>query len=133
MARGCVRILLFGTGQVWERLIKPALRALTERLGLELEIWAVEREPKGDGDPSDSLISKWFYFNRPQDVQEISNKLDKGSFQLAIIATWNETHIPLLLWLLGRVPRVLLEKPVADEVPPAELALSLIEAVEVKP
>ncbi len=102
--------------------MEPALREINIRI--PLEVWAVDR--KGRLGATTPPVTQWFSADDPQNLRTLAGSLSQ--VRMAVVATWNETHIPLLLYLLGKVPVVLVEKPLTDDLEMARLAVPFVQA-----
>jgi len=117
-----LNVLVFGAGQVWRRLIQPALSKLSSKHGIELQLHIVDlKRPEVDGAVG--------YSFDPGDMGCLCRSLRQGLFDVAIIATGpHETHSDVLLPLLDRVPLIICEKPVDIDLNRAQRVLIWIEA-----
>jgi len=119
-------MLVFGAGgSVWESKVCPALMRLKGILleeGTKLAVWGVERAGRIGGS---EVIERWFCIDDPADIRALIAALEQREVDLAIIASPNETHVGLVCFLLGKLPFIVVEKPLAEEVLAADLAVSL--------
>jgi len=110
---------LIGAGSVWRTKYRPAFERLQQdpRLGRQApRLWIAEKRP-AEVDP---LVSDWFWVDQPSEKARLECLLDR--VDVAIIATWNSSHINDLRFLGGRVPVVLIEKPLSDSLVCAQSA-----------
>lgn len=73
------------------------------------------------------LVRRWFSIDEPADVKDLQIALIAGEVHVAVIASPNETHVGYLSFLLGRVPQIIVEKPLAENELDADLAVALSE------
>lgn len=125
------RVLVLGAGgAVWKRKIERSLINLKGKLENEsdpctLNVWGAD---VSGNLPNSSLVNRWFCVDDPDDMRELIVELDNGKVQVAIIASPNETHVPYLILLLGKVDHIIVEKPLAEEVIEADLAVVLAQS-----
>lgn len=84
-------------------------------------MWVAERRSP----ENDPLVSGWFCIEDDGDRRKLGDAL--GSVDVAVIATWDANHIENLRMLDGRVPVVLVEKPLSDSLTEARSALEDLE------
>ena len=109
--------LLIGAGSVWRTKYRPAFERLQQDPGrLPVRLWIAEKR-RADPDP---LVSDWCSIDQPSEKARLDGLLDRVN--VAIIATWNSSHIDDLRFLGGRVPVVLIEKPLSDSLACAQSA-----------
>jgi len=117
---GGTSILIIGAGSVWRGKYRPALERLetaAREQGREIRVLVAERR-SSDHDP---LVSDWFCIEDDGDRRRLDDVV--GSVNVAVIATWDANHIENLRMLDGRVPVVLIEKPLSDSLTEARSAL----------
>lgn len=118
-------VVIGANGSVWRLKIEPALHKLRNSLAdqdVVLHFWGVEREGCQN---NDVIIERWFSIDSPKDVESLHNALGNEEIQIAVIASPNETHVGYLGLLLGKVPHILVEKPLAEHTLEADLAVGL--------
>jgi len=111
--------LLIGAGSVWRTKYRPAYERLLGQMrpsGQKLLLWIAEKRPP----ETDPLVTDWFWVDQPSEKARLTGLLDR--VDVAIIATWNSSHIPDLRFLGGQVPVVLVEKPLSDSLSEAQSA-----------
>jgi 6-phosphogluconolactonase len=125
-----VVVLVFGAGgSVWNLKIGSALRKLKVKLlkaGLTVRVWGVETSGRTG---ARGVVDRWFCIDDAKDTRALFAAIEHSDVQLAVIASPNETHAGLLCALLDKVPYIVVEKPLTEEVLAADLAVSLSEGV----
>jgi len=124
-----VRVLVFGAGgDVWTGKIEPALSRLKDTLaneGRQLAVWGANVSGQTG---NSSLVDRWFHVDVAAEMTQLLDDLRAGAIQVAVIASPNETHVSYLSLLIGKVRHVVVEKPLAEEVIEADLALILAQS-----
>ena len=121
--------LVYGAGgALWNDKLCRAFENLREKLAsesIELEIWGVEHADRIDRSPD--LVKEWFAFNDDESMKNLDFRLADGDVGLVVIASPNEKHRENLEQSAktGRVPYIIVEKPLAESTKSAEQALAL--------